>query len=443
MIEKIIKRDGRIVRFNRDKITMAILQAAISIGGRDRSAAEKVTDDVITRLMAREEPDTYPTVEEVQDLVEKSLIERGHAKTAKAYIIYRYEHALKRAGKESLTYSSDNVPYKKLWAALSWGIDKGCVSLEQIKQIIEQGRYKELVRASEEFYAKELDEAIQLIQNWIDNIKLIVICGPSSSGKTTTTIKLEETLKHLGYRLVSLNIDNYYFDLKNQPKDVTGDYDYETPQAIDLQLISRHLLELFEGRTVQIPFYNFKTGNREGISEELTLGNRDILLIDSLHGMFEEMTGRVPEDKKFNLYIETLSQVKDREGIFIRWSDIRMLRRMVRDMQFRNYTPKQTITHWHFVRRSELRYIISRITNAHAIVNSFLAYELPIMKYRLEKFFPGFIEEFKDDLEKEDALERAQRVLRIFAEFPEWRDESVVPEYSLLREFIGGSRYSY
>jgi uridine kinase len=443
MIEKIIKRDGRIVRFNRDKITMAILQAAISIGGRDRSAAEKVTADVIARLMAREEPDTYPTVEEVQDLVEKSLIEQGHAKTAKTYIIYRYEHALKRAGKESLTYSSDNVPYKKLWTALSWGIDKGCVSLEQIKQIIEQGRYKELVRASEEFYAKELEEAIQLIQNWIDDIKLIVICGPSSSGKTTTTIKLEETLKHLGYRLVSLNIDNYYFDLKNQPKDVTGDYDYETPQAIDLQLISRHLLELFEGRTVQIPFYNFKTGNREGISEELTLGNRDILLIDSLHGMFEEMTGRVPEDKKFNLYIETLSQVKDRDGIFIRWSDIRMLRRMVRDMQFRNYTPKQTITHWHFVRRSELRYIISRITNAHAIVNSFLAYELPIMKYRLEKFFPGFIEEFKDDLEKEDALERAQRVLRIFAEFPEWRDESVVPEYSLLREFIGGSRYSY
>jgi uridine kinase len=443
MIDKIIKRDGRIVRFNRDKIAMAILQAAISVGGRDKGAAEKVTDDVIDRLKAMERLDTYPTVEEVQDLVEKSLIERGHAKTAKAYIIYRYEHALKRAGKESLTYSSDNIPYKKLWAALSWGIDHGCVALDQIKQTVEKGRYRELVQASEEFYAKELEEAIQLIQNRIHEIKLIVICGPSSSGKTTTTIKLEETMKHLGYRLVSLNVDNYYFDLKNQPKDATGDYDYETPQAIDLKLISTHLLELFEGKTVQIPLYNFKTGNREGISEELTLNNKDILLIDSLHGMFEEMTGKVPVEKKFNLYIETLSQIKDREGIFIRWSDIRMLRRIVRDMQFRNYSPQQTITHWHFVRRSELRYIISRISTSDAIVNSYLAYELPIMKYRLEKFFPGFIEEFKNDQEREDAFERAKRVLRIFEEFPEWRDESVVPEYSLLREFIGGSRYSY
>ena len=159
-MDKIIKRDGRIVAFNRDKITMAILSAAISVGGRDRKTAEKVTDDVIKLLQSRERAESYPTVEEVQDLVEKSLIERGHAKTAKAYIIYRYEHALKRAGKESLTYSSENIPYKKLWLALTWGVENGCFSLEQLRRIVERGRFKELVDASETFYQNELNEAL-------------------------------------------------------------------------------------------------------------------------------------------------------------------------------------------------------------------------------------------------------------------------------------------
>jgi uridine kinase len=442
-LNKIIKRDGRIVPFNRDKITMAILSAAIAVGGRDRQTAERVTDDVIAMLKSKGYKGSYPTVEEVQDLVEKCLIERGHAKTAKAYIIYRYEHSLKRAGKESLTYSSDNIPYKKLWLAISWGVDHGCVSLRQIRQIIEEGRYTELISDSEEFYQGELEEAVRRVKERIEDIKIIIVTGPSSSGKTTTTIKVGERLKALGYSLVTLNVDNYYFDLKDQPRDPDGDYDYETPQAIDLVLINTHLKALLQGRMVQIPYYNFKTGNREGISEELSIGEKDILLIDSLHGMFQEMTDGIDEEKKFKLYIETLSQLRDSNGRFIRWADIRMLRRMVRDMQFRNYSPRQTLAHWHYVRRSELRYIISRLTEAHTIMNSFLPYELPIMKHRLGDFFPEFIEKFRDDPEKTDALGRAQRVQEMFQEIPAWTNESVVPEDSLFREFIGGSSYSY
>ena len=443
MIDKIIKRDGRIVPFNREKITLAVLSAAISVGGRDHLAAERVTEDVIGRLEYREHPESYPSVEEVQDIVEKSLIEQGHARTAKAYIIYRYEHALKRAGKESITYSSENIPYKKLWFSLAWGVDNGCVLLKQVQQIIDEGRYQELVRASEEFYQGELNNAVQLILDRINDIKIIIVSGPSSSGKTTTTIKIGERLKKDGYSLVTLNVDNYYFDLKDQLRDTLGDYDYETPQAIDLELLSRHLRALLAGETVQIPYYNFKTGNREGISKEMVLGEKDILLIDSLHGMFEEMTAGIDEEKKFKLYIETLSQVKDSEGRFVRWADIRMLRRMVRDMQYRNYSPRQTLVHWHYVRRSELRYIISRISKAHFIVNSFLPYELPLMKHRLGGFFPQFINEFKDCQDREDAFRRAQRVQGIFNEIPAWADESVVPKSSLLREFIGGSGYSY
>jgi uridine kinase len=277
----------------------------------------------------------------------------------------------------------------------------------------------------------------------VEDLQLIIISGPSSSGKTTTTLKLAERLHKMGYRLVTLNVDNYYLNLEQHPRDTTGDYDYEAPQAIDLSLISSHLHDLFDGNTIEVPNYNFKTGNREGVSGTLALKGGEILLIDSLHGMFEQMTESVPEHRKFKIYVETLSQLKDGANRFLRWADIRMLRRMVRDMQFRNYTPRQTICHWHFVRRSELRHIISRIRGAHCIVNSFLVYELPILKQRLAGFIPLFIEELGDDPEHADALERALRVQFLFNQIPEWRNESVVPPDSLLREFIGGSSYSY
>jgi len=443
MIKKIIKRDGRVVPLDRNKITLAILSAAIAVGGRDRETAEKVTDDVIERLMLRQEANTYPTVEEVQDLVEKALIERGHAKTAKAFIIYRYEHSLKRAGRESLTYSSDNIPYQKLWNALVWGVDHSCFSLDQLKVIVEEERYPEFVESCEEFYRREIEEAVRNLLERIEDLRVAIVSGPSSSGKTTTTIKLANLLEQRGYRLVTLNVDNYYFDLKNQPRDSMGDYDYETPQAIDLELISDHLGKLFNGKTVQIPRYNFKTGNREGISGTLSLKPKDIILIDSLHGMYEQMTESISEHQKFKLYVETLSQLKDGEGRFIRWTDIRMLRRMVRDMQFRNYSPRQTLMHWHFVRRSELRYIIPNITKAHFVMNTFLLYEIPILKTRLGHLFPDVIEEFHDDHNRADALERAQRVHEILERIPAWSDENVVPGDSLLREFIGGSTYSY
>ncbi len=443
MVTHIIKRDGKTVPFNKEKITMAVLSAAISVGGHDRETAKLVTEDVIKYLEIKKDTKEFPTVEEIQDHVEKSLIERGHAKTAKAYIIYRYEHILKRAGKDSITYSSDNIPYQKLWQALSWGVDYNCISLQSINRFIRDNKFEELVRISELFYQNELKDSADVILNKIDDLKIIIISGPSSSGKTTTTIKIEEELKKRGYSFVTLNVDNYYHDLTNQPKDSSGDYDYETPQAIDLKLINQHLKDLLSGNKIQVPFYNFKTGNREGISCELSLKEKEIVLIDSLHGMFEDMTTEIPDNRIFKLYIETLSQIKDKENRFIRWADIRMLRRMVRDMQFRNYNPEQTLTHWHYVRRSELRYIVSQLQKADVIVNSFLAYELPVMKHRLGLLFPEFIRKYQNDSEREDAYERAKRVLKIFDEILECKDESVIPKYSLTREFIGGSGYKY
>ncbi len=443
MIDRIVKRDGRVVPFNRDKITFAVLSAAVAVGGRDRATAERVTDDVIRMLEQRGEADSIPTVEEVQDLVEKALIERGHARTAKAYILYRYEHALKRAGRRSLTYSADNIPYEKLWEALSWAVDNACVRLSEITSAVREGRFAELVRAGEEFYGRELDAAAEAIRERLGSLRLVIVAGPSSSGKTTTTLKVEERLAAEGASFVPINVDNFFLDLVEHPRDPGGDYDFETPQALDMTRIGDTLGRLLEGERVELPFYNFKTGRQEGSSGSLQLAPGQILLIDSLHGLHPEMTEAVPEERKFRLYIETLSQVKDSAGQFLRWADVRLLRRMVRDMQFRNYSPAQTIQHWHLVRRAELRYIVPRLAQADAVVNSFLPFELPIMKHRLGELFPGFIREFAADPERADALDRARRIQQLFGELPAWSDESVVPADSLLREFIGGSRYKY
>lgn len=445
MITHIVKRDGRVVPFDAQKITFAVLRAAVAVGGRDRETAEQVTRAVVERLEAQfgdsEAETNAPTVEEVQDAVEKVLIERGHARTAKAYIVYRYEHSLKRAGRESLTYSSDNVPYRKLWETLSWAVDHQCHTLAGVREYVESGRYDQLVAISEEFYGREIDAAKTVLLDRVDDIRVMIIAGPSSSGKTTTTIKVAEAMPDR--RLVPINVDNYFFDLASHPTDPRGDYDFETPQALDVDLLNDHLRRLLRGESVDVPFYNFQTGNREGVAETIRLESSDIILIDSLHGFYEPMTEAVDGAQKFKLYIETLAQIKDDEQRFVRWTDVRMLRRMVRDMQFRNYPPEQTLRHWYLVRRAELRYIVARLKHAEVVVNSFMPSELPLMKGRLQTYFPEFIQHLEGDEEKQDARERAERIIDLFEQLPAVADEAHVPATSLLREFIGGSSYNY
>ena len=439
----VIKRDGRAVPFDRAKISSAVYRAAVACGGRDRAEAERVTDDVVGMLRASRTSESWPTVEEIQDLVEKALIERGHARVAKAYIVYRYEHALKRSGRESLTYAEENIPYRKLWEALSWAVDHGCVTLADLSSLVLAGRLPELVAAADAYYEEEIAAAAEKILARRDELRIVIIAGPSSSGKTTTTMKIREALSAAGISTVPLSVDNYFFDLDAHPKIGDDDYDFETPQALDLALINEHLESLVAGRAVVVPRYNFKTGKREGDVGPLSLEKGQVLLIDSLHGLFPDMTRSVPEEMKFRLYIETLSQIKGGDGRFIRWADIRMLRRIVRDMQFRSYSPHATIRHWHLVRRSELRYIVPELRRAHALVNSFLPYELPIMKARVESFLPPLIETLSGSLEHRDALDRALRVQALFAQLPAVQDEAFVPPFSLLREFIGGSGYAY
>jgi len=443
-IESVKKRDGSIVDFTPQRITNAIYRAAVAVGGRDKRTSEKLAEKVVRTLEAQTPVGEIPTVEQIQDIVEKTLIEEGHAKVAKAYILYRAERArLREQREERRAEPSGNIPWAKLWRILDWAVEHNFHTVEHLNERIRKGELSEIVGASEAFYQEDVENAAHMVAQRKDDLRMVIIAGPSSSGKTTTTIKLGERLARHDMHLVTLNVDNYFFDLEMHPKDEFGDYDFETPQALDLDLINEHLTRLFAGEEVKIPFYDFKTGTRQLDQTPMKLASNEIILIDSLHGLYPDMTKDISPEKKFRLYIEPLLQLKAPDGRYIRWTDIRLIRRMLRDASHRAYDPTKTLLHWHYVRASELRNIIPYLNTTDYIVNSGMPYEMPMYKAKLFDEFARWTEVYKDDPLRSDAYERASRVYKLMQSLEPIKDDSIVPENSVIREFIGGSIYEY
>jgi len=433
-IEQIYKRDGTIVPFNKKRISDAIYKAAAEVGGKNYSLAEKLADEVV-KILEDKFPKTIPTVEDVQDVVEKVLIENGHAKTAKAYILYRQKRKELREKKEKKQI--ENIPYKTIWEVLVWNLEHSCETIKKLNEHIKIGTFPQLVKDSEKKYNQEISKISTEIYSRRKEIKILIIAGPSSSGKTTTTNRIAEILKKRGLGLVKFTVDNYFYDLDSQLKDEFEDYDFEGPYALEVPLINKHLIDLLNGKTIEMPRYNFKTGRREKQTNKMKLSSGEIILIDSHFGLYDNLTKGIPREKKYGLYLETLCQLRDNDGRFVRWTDIRLLRRMIRDYQFRAYDPIKTVGHWHYVRRGELKNIIPYISRADYVLNTSLAYELPILKHKLFHFIPEIIEKYKNDAKREDAYIRTERIYKLLSEVEEWKDESIVPKKSILREFIG------
>jgi uridine kinase len=443
-ITHVVKRTGAKVPFNQGRITNAIYRAAVAVGGRDRGIAEELSDQVVALLEKNTPPDHTPSVEEIQDTVEKVLIENGHAQTAKAYILYRQERTRQRRKRaENLPRHAGNVPWYKIWGVLNWAVEHDLHTVKRLNARIARGEFADIVRETDRAYNEDITTASEIIRERRDSVKIVIIAGPSSSGKTTTTIKLEHLLTKMGLKLVPLTVDNYYFDLDLHPKDEFGDYDFETPQAIDLELFNEHLASLVAGEEVQIPIYDFKTGKRCDASTPMRIGPDEVILIDSLHGLHPPMTRSVDDECKFKLYIEPLLQMKGTNDRYIRWTDLRLMRRMERDATHRAYDPQQTLEHWHYVRSSELNHIIPFVNTTDYIVNSGLPYELPIMRARLYHHFTEWRVKYRGDPLRKDALVRASRVHRLLRSVTPVEDDSPIPPDSLLREFIGGSCYGY
>ena len=317
-IEVVTKRTGDVVPFTPERITNAIYRAAVAVGGRDRATAESLSAQVVSILEGDHEVGFIPTIEEIQDVVEKVLIENGHARVAKAYILYRDERArMRKERAESASRPSENIPWAKLWRVLDWSVSHGVHTVESYNQRVRAGELPEIITASEAAYNEDVENAAESIIQRRNALRMVIITGPSSSGKTTTTIKVGQRLKRVGMKLVTLNVDHYFYDLEMHPKDEFGDYDFETPQALDLDLIDQHLSRLIAGEEVRIPFYDFKTGKRHLEHTPMRLSENEIILIDSLHGLFPAMTRAIPDEQKFKLYLEPLLQMKDHTGTLL------------------------------------------------------------------------------------------------------------------------------
>ena len=442
--KNVIKRSGAIVPFNTERIENAIYRAAVSVGGRDRERAKWLAEQVIEYLHEKLPDGHTPHIEEIQDAVEKTLIENGHAQVSKAYILYREERNRSRqeAGKRASTHG-ENIPWRKIWYVLDWAVKHNLHTVSALNKRILGGEFPQIVHESESAYDDNVATAAQMITERKDGLRLVIVSGPSSSGKTTTTIKIEQRLKKQGLRFRALNVDNYFFDLEEHPKDEFGDYDFETPQALDLQLINDHLQALIRGDEVLIPYYDFKAGRRNLSQTPMKLEENEILLLDSLHGLYPPMTEGISREQKFAIYLEPLLQMRGADDEYMRWADLRLIRRMLRDADHRAYDPERTLQHWHYVRASELRNIIPNIGSVDVIINSAMPYELAIYRHRLLDKFEKWDAKYRDDPLREDAYKRASRILRVLKEVEPVKDESSIPHDSVLREFIGGSSLSY
>lgn len=387
----------------------------------------------------------YPHREYIQDMIEKELKDIGEVDVAEHYMIFREGRMKIRVGEiAEIQFTHNGVHHEVIDRMLDWNVSWECDTVFALNDWI-YGRHgkklPELIAAAEKRYHGDVEQTAQQILSRKDDVKVVIIAGPSCSNKTTTTVIIGQVLERAGLKLKQLNIDNYFYDLAQQPKDEFGDYDFEMPEAIDMPLLNEHLESLANGRPIKMPHYNFKTGCRDRY-EDFSVAKDEIILIDCLHGLYQQLTKSVPRRNKFKIYIESMNVIRDITGVYTRWADVRMLKRMMRDSQHRGYGTEHTLAHWPYVRKGELKHIIPYVFSTDAVLNSGLPYELPVLKASLKGHFPA--REFIEKLRVQGRLDpyiRGVRVMSLLDTVAEWPDMALVPSTSPIREFIGGSSY--
>ncbi|RMF36898.1 MAG: nucleoside kinase, partial [Chloroflexi bacterium] len=303
-------------------------------------------------------------------------------------------------------------------------------SVGELNQAIEDGRIREIILVAEALHSQRIAEIADQIAQRRGEVRLVLIAGPSSSGKTTLTKRLAIQLLALGIRPFPLELDNYFVDRERTPRDEHGDYDFESLQALDVDLFNEQLLALMAGEEVQLPHYNFKTGRREP-GQVVRLTSDHIILVEGIHGLNPALVPGVPPERTFRIYVSALTQLNLDRHNRIPTTDTRLLRRIVRDATYRGYSAMETIGRWESVRRGEKRNIFPYQEHADVMFNSALAYELAVLKPLAEPLL----------LQVKPGTRHYIEAKRLLA-FLEWFEPcgtEMIPDNSILREFIGGS----
>ena len=306
----------------------------------------------------------------------------------------------------------------------------GVDSVSGLNEAIANGRIREIILVSEALHEQRVARTVDLIARWQDEVRLVLVAGPSAAGKTTFSKRLSIHLLARGIRPFPLELDNYFVSREKTPRDEHGEYDFEALEALDVPLFNEHLLALMHGEPVQLPRFNFKTGHREP-GETVQLGPDHIIIVEGIHGLNPQLVPSLPEGCIFRIYLSALTQLNIDRHNRVPTTDTRLIRRIVRDATYRGYTAEETLKRWESVRRGEKRHIFPYQEHADIMFNSALVYELAVLKPLAEPLL----------LQVKPASPRRVEAKRLLA-FLQWFEpcgSNLIPDNSILREFIGGS----
>ena len=314
-----------------------------------------------------------------------------------------------------------------------WCEITGVKGVGTLNKVISEGNAVSLINIAEALHERKYADIADMIYERRDRARIILIAGPSSSGKTSSSKRLAIQCKVLGLNPKVIELDNYFVNRELTPKDENGEYDFESLHAMDLDLLNSQLNDLIAGKTVEIPYFNFKTGRRESRGDMMHLDDNDILIMEGIHALNPEMTSSVDNSRIFRVYASALTSLSLDENNNISTSDNRLLRRIVRDNRVRGVTPEETIMRWHSVRRGENRNIFPFQENADAAFNSALIFELPLLKYYAEPLLRRIAPNSPAFTETTRLLKFLEYIVALSP-----AEIEAVPPTSIMREFIGG-----
>ena len=303
-----------------------------------------------------------------------------------------------------------------------------------LNDVIDKGFTSQLIQISEALQEKKIAQIADEIAH-TKGIKMVLIAGPSSSGKTTTCKRLSVQLAVNGIKPVPVSLDDYFLDRDKTPRDESGDYDFEHLHALNIPLLNEQMNALFRGEEVELPRYNFQAGKSEWSGRKLQLKGKEILVVEGIHALNPELTADIPDEQIFRVYASALTTILLDSHNYIPTTDNRLLRRIIRDHKYRGVTAQETIRRWPSVRRGENRWIFPFQENADAMFNSAMLFELAVIKRQAEPM----MDQVPENVEEYAEAYRLLKFLRYIRPIP----EDQIPPTSLLREFLGGSSFKY
>ena len=307
-------------------------------------------------------------------------------------------------------------------------------TIDSINKSVDSGDCGLIIKLGEALQEKKIAEIAETIKQK-QNTKLVLIAGPSSSGKTTFSKRLCVQLGVCGLKPVQISLDNYFVNREDTPKDENGEYDFEALEALDYEQFGNDMLAMMEGKEVEMPTFNFQTGRREYKGDKLTACPETVFVVEGIHGLNPKLSEKIPAENKYKIYVSALTQVAIDSHNRIPTTDNRLLRRIIRDFRYRHYSAEETIKRWPSVRRGEDKNIFPFQEEADVMFNSALPYELGVIKRYATPVLRGVNETTPEYSE-------AQRLLKFLSYFREVPDDEIPPT-SILREFLTGSSFHY